>query len=144
MTITGTSSKPTPATARFMDYDYDKYGDLITVTLPDESQINYVYQHANMVTNSVTNVYSHSSNFCRNLKPNGRIVQNAYDSQRRVTNQMSTVGSDLNLIRTATFAYTNNFNLSSPNKPSTMARQYIIKIKEVDGHNPPFMITRTM
>ena len=42
------------------------------------------------------------------------MLQNIYDSQRRVTNQLSTAGIDLNPIRTATFAYTNNFSLTSP------------------------------
>jgi len=98
---------------RILNYVYDKFGDLVTVTLPDQSQINYVYQHANMVTNSVTNLYS-THLILQELKPNGRIVQNIYDSQRRVTNQMSTVGADLNPIRTATFVYSNNFNISSP------------------------------
>jgi RHS repeat-associated protein len=98
---------------RRLDYDYDKYGDLVTVTLPDESQINYQYQHLNQVTNSVTNLYS-THLIIEEDKPDGRMLQNAYDSQRRVTNQMATVGADLVPIRTATFAYTNNFNFSSP------------------------------
>lgn len=98
---------------RILQYIYDKFGDLITVTLPDQSEINYVYQHANQITNSVTNIYS-THLILQELKPNGRILQNAYDSQRRVTNQMSTVGGDLNPIRTATFVYTNTFSLSSP------------------------------
>src|SRR6202030_3438938 len=91
----------------------DKFGDLTSVTLPDQSQINYVYQHLNQVTNSVTNLYS-THLMLQELKPEGRILQNTYDSLRRVTNQMSTDGADLNLIRIATIAYTNNFSLSSP------------------------------
>ena len=98
---------------RILDYEYDKYGDLITVTLPDQSQINYVYQHANQVTNSVTNVYS-THLVLHELKPDVRILQNGYDSQRRVTNQLATVGTTLVPIVNATFAYTNNFSLSSP------------------------------
>ena len=38
---------------------------------------------------------------------------NAYDSQRRVTNQLSTAGVDLNPIRTGTFIYSNNFNITN-------------------------------
>jgi RHS repeat-associated protein len=98
---------------RRLVYEYDHYGDLVTVTLPDEAQINYVYQHANSVTNSITNVYS-THLILQEVKPDGRMLQNAYDSQRRVTSQYSTVGADLNLIRSATFAYTNNFSLTSP------------------------------
>ena len=77
---------------RELDYDYDKFGDLTTVTLPDASQINYVYQHINAVTNSVTNIYS-THLILQEIKPNGRILQNAYDSSRRVTNQWSTAGN---------------------------------------------------
>jgi YD repeat-containing protein len=98
---------------RRLEYDYDQYGDLTAVTLPDESQINYVYQHANYVTNSVTNVYSTHLVY-QEQKPDGRIVENFYDSQRRVTNQLMTVGVSLNPTLTAAFTYTNNFNISSP------------------------------
>jgi RHS repeat-associated protein len=98
---------------RRLQYEYDKFGDLVTVTLPDESQISYVYQHLNQVTNSITNLYS-THLILQELKPDGRILKNDYDSQRRVTNQYATVGLDLNLVRNATFAYTNNFSLSSP------------------------------
>jgi RHS repeat-associated protein len=98
---------------RWLEYEYDKFGDLVTVTLPDESQINYVYQHLNQVTNSVTNLYS-THLMLQELKPEGRVLQNAYDSLRRVTNQLSTAGADLNPIRIATILYTNNFSLSSP------------------------------
>ena len=33
---------------------------------------------------------------------------NQYDNQRRVTNQLSTVGVDLNPVRNGTFIYSNN------------------------------------
>jgi len=98
---------------RRLQYQYDKYGDLVTVTFPDLSQINYEYQHSNFVTNGVTNIYS-THLIARELKPDGRVLENIYDSQRRVTNQLATVGADLNLVRTATFAYTNNFSATSP------------------------------
>ena len=98
---------------RRLQYEYDKFGDLVTVTLPDLSELRYEYQHANQVTNGVTNVYS-THLIVSELKPDGRLLQNVYDSQRRVTNQLATVGADLNLVRNATFAYTNNFSLTSP------------------------------
>ena len=98
---------------RILNYVYDQYGDLTSVTLPDQMEIDYVYQHANYVTNSVTNVYS-THLIVEEDKPDGRVLQNIYDSQRRVTNQLSTAGVDLNPVRTATFAYTNNFSLTSP------------------------------
>jgi RHS repeat-associated protein len=98
---------------RILNYVYDQYGDLVSVTLPDQMEIDYVYKHANYVTNSVTNVYS-THLIVEEDKPDGRVVQNIYDSQRRVTNQLTTAGVDLNPVRTGTFAYTNNFSLSSP------------------------------
>jgi RHS repeat-associated protein len=98
---------------RILNYVYDQYGDLTSVTLPDQMEIDYVYQHSNYLTNSVTNVYS-THLIVEEDKPDGRVLQNIYDSQRRVTNQLSTAGIDLNPVRTATFAYTNNFSLTSP------------------------------
>ena len=76
-------------------------------------EIDYIYQHSNYVTNGVTNVYS-THLIVEEDKPDGRVLQNIYDSQRRVTNQFSTAGVDLNPVTTATFAYTNNFSLTSP------------------------------
>jgi RHS repeat-associated protein len=98
---------------RILNYVYDQYGDLVSVTLPDQMEIDYIYQHSNYVTNGVTNVYS-THLIVEEDKPDGRVLQNIYDSQRRVTNQLSTAGIDLNPITTATFAYTNNFSLTSP------------------------------
>ena len=98
---------------RWLQYVYDQYGDLVNVTLPDQMQISYLYQHANAVTNGVTNVYS-THLIIEEDKPDGRVLQNQYDSQRRVTNQLSTAGVSLTPIRTTTFVYTNNFNLNSP------------------------------
>ncbi len=98
---------------RWLQYVYDQYGDLVSVTLPDQMEIDYLYQHSNYVTNGVTNIYS-THLIVEEDKPDGRVLQNIYDSQRRVTNQLSTAGVSLTPIRTATFAYTNNFSLSSP------------------------------
>lgn len=98
---------------RILNYVYDQYGDLTSVTLPDQMEIDYVYQHSNYVTNGLTNVYS-THLIVEEDKPDGRVLQNIYDSQRRVTNQLTTAGIDLNPVRTATFAYTNNFSLTSP------------------------------
>jgi RHS repeat-associated protein len=97
---------------RRLQYDYDDHGDLVTVTLPDASQINFVYQHLSWATNGVTNIYS-THLVVREEKPDGRTLKNDYDDQRRVTNQWSTVGPDLRLVRNATFLYTNNFSLTN-------------------------------
>ena len=101
---------------RFVDYEYDQFGDLVTVTLPDESTREYVYQHGTQaVTNGgvVTQQPYSIHLIVEEDKPDGRALINAYDSQRRVTNQLSTAGQDLNPIRTATFIYANNFNLTN-------------------------------
>ena len=93
---------------RWMYYYYDDYGDLVSVTLPDGSTRSYQYQHANQSVTGGTNIYS-THLLIEEDKPDGRELVNAYDSQRRVTNQLSTAGLDLNPIRTATFIYSNNF-----------------------------------
>ena len=93
---------------RRLYYDYDEYNDLVTVTLPDAATRSYVYQH---LTQAVTNgsAYYSTHLITEEDKPDGRVLQNAYDSQRRVTNQLSTAGVDLTPVRTATFVYSNNF-----------------------------------
>lgn len=92
---------------RYLYYDYDEHGDLVTVTLPDDSQINYTYQHSTVVTNGVTNIVS-SHLILEEQKPNSRTLQNTYDSLRRVIIQAATVGNDLSLVTNATFTYVNN------------------------------------
>jgi YD repeat-containing protein len=112
---------------RWLYYVYDQYGDLTSVTLPDQMEIDYLYQHANYVTNGVTTVYS-THLIVEEDKPDGRVLQNIYDSQRRVTNQLTTAGVSLIPVRTATFAYTNNYSLSSPTNlltGTTMISDYL-------------------
>ena len=112
---------------RWLYYVYDQYGDLTSVTLPDQMEIDYLYQHANYVTNGVTTVYS-THLIVEEDKPDGRVLQNIYDSQRRVTNQLTTAGVSLTPVRTATFAYTNNYSLSSPTNlltGTTMISDYL-------------------
>jgi RHS repeat-associated protein len=109
---------------REVDYQYDDYGDLVTVTLPDASQINYAYVHgyqpvtnsytanSNKYTNVIDQVYSlHLLN--SKTDPDGRILENTYDSQRRVLTQVATVGPDGGLMTNATFVYSNNFVLTN-------------------------------
>jgi len=93
---------------RWLYYDYDQYGDLITVTLPDNTARSYTYQHATQTVTNGTATYS-THLIIEEDKPDGRVLQNLYDSQRRVTNQLSTAGTDLTPIRTATFTFANNF-----------------------------------
>jgi YD repeat-containing protein len=98
---------------RRLKYEYDGFGDLVQVTLPDTSEIKYEYQHSTFTTNGATHEYS-THLIAREFKPDGRVLQNDYDSQRRVTNQWATVGPDLRLARNARFVYTNNFSLVAP------------------------------
>ena len=93
---------------RRLYYDYDEYNDLVTVTLPDASTRSYVYQHATQAVTGGSAWYS-THLLTEVDKPDGRTLQNVYDGQRRVTNQLSTAGVDLTPVRTATFVYSNNF-----------------------------------
>jgi len=97
---------------RRLEYEYDEYNDLVTVTLPDATTRSYVYEHAiQAVTNG--SAYYSTHLIIEEDKPDGRVLRNAYDSQRRVTNQCSTAGVDLMPVRTATFVYSNDFVLTN-------------------------------
>lgn len=101
---------------RRLQYEYDAYGDLVTVTLPDESQISYQYDHQSLsITNgqTVTTAPYSTHLIVKEIKPDGRLLINQYDNQRRVTNQLATAGQDLNPIRNGTFIYNNNFNITN-------------------------------
>ncbi|MGH7989043.1 MAG: DUF6531 domain-containing protein, partial [Limisphaerales bacterium] len=93
---------------RRLSYDYDQYRDLVTVTLPDATTRSYQYQHLSQAVTNGSAFYS-THLILEEDKPDGRELINAYDDQRRVTNQLSTAGVDLTPIRTASFAYANNF-----------------------------------
>jgi len=110
---------------RWMYYVYDEYGDLVTVTLPDNTTRSYQYQHGTQAISGGSATYS-THLIVEEDKPDGREVINAYDSQRRVTNQLSTAGSDLNPIRTATFIYTNNFVLTNSYTNTITGTTYVI------------------
>jgi len=94
---------------RRLCYEYDRFGDLVTVTLPDATEISYEYGRYNYTNGSV--VYRDSNHLLtRELKFDGRQLVNQYDTLRRVTNQLATVGPDLTPVRNATFYYSNNYN----------------------------------
>lgn len=102
---------------RRVSYDYDGEGDLVKVTLPDASYIAYEYQSYPV---TATNAGLISTNFrsthliTKEIKPDGRVLMNEYDEHHRVTNQWATVGTDLRLVRNATFLYENDFSLTTP------------------------------
>ncbi len=102
-------------------------------------EIDYLYQHANYVTNGVTTAYS-THLIVEEDKPDGRVLQNIYDSQRRVTNQLATAGVSLTPVRTATFAYTNNFNLNSPTNLLTG----VTVISDYFNHNTTYYYTNSL
>ncbi|HWY31529.1 MAG TPA: DUF6531 domain-containing protein, partial [Candidatus Acidoferrum sp.] len=95
-----------------VSYQYDDFGDLVLAVSPDESEETYEYQHTPFTNNGTLYVDS-THLLVDDFKPDGRVVQNAYDSQRRVVSQMATVGQDLNLYTNAIFAYANNFAMTN-------------------------------
>jgi RHS repeat-associated protein len=110
---------------RWLYYQYDNYGDLIQVTLPDGSTIAYTYEHlAN--TGGLTGSYSDHL-ILQETKPNGRIVQNIYDANRRVVAQSATVGTGAAPIQNATFAYANAVNADQTLSGTTT-------VTDVNGH----------
>jgi len=113
---------------RRLDYEYDRYGDLTTVTLPDQSQLSYEYQHVTYTVTNGATVYTNLDSthlLVKENKPDGRALQNIYDSQRRVLNQLATVGPDLRLYTNATFTYNNTPD--STNFNSTRTGNTIVK-----------------
>lgn len=92
---------------RRVRYAYDSFGDLVGVTLPDDTGWLYEYQHYSF-TNG-TKIYTDSTHLLvKETKPDGRLLQNNYDNLRRVTSQMATVGQTRALATNAWFFYTNN------------------------------------
>lgn len=97
---------------REVDYTYDNFGDLVSVSLPDGAEIQYNYGRYLLTNNSV--VYVDSNHLLeREAKPEGRQLQNFYDTSGRVIAQLATVGTDLNVYTNAQFAYSNNFVLTN-------------------------------
>jgi YD repeat-containing protein len=91
MTSTATFIDAYSGDGRCLTYDYDDYGDLITVTLPDTTTRSYIIstppdRHQRSRPPIPTHLIIEED------KPDGRGSQNFYDSQRRVTNQLSTAG----------------------------------------------------
>jgi RHS repeat-associated protein len=100
---------------RRLYYDYDGYGDLVAVTLPDNTVINYEYEHATTMVNGHSVAYSKHL-IIREIKPEGRILENTYDVNRRVIEQRATVANNFVPVRNATFTY---YISSAPGAPLT-------------------------
>ena len=95
-----------------VSYQYDDFGDLVLAVRADQSEETYEYQHIQYTNNGT--VYVDSTHLLINdFKPDGRVVQNLYDNQRRVSVQLATIGPDLNVYTNAVFTYANNFALTN-------------------------------
>jgi len=68
----------------------------------------------------------------KEYKPDGRILQNVYDSQRRVVTQLATVGVDMNLYTNATFNYSNHLDDTNNPLSSTLTGQTLVL--DIFGH----------
>jgi RHS repeat-associated protein len=74
---------------RSVRYAYDMFGDLESVTFPDNTTIKYSYEHATSNEKGKKTVYS-THHLIREEKPNGRVLQNVYDASGRVVEQKTT------------------------------------------------------
>ncbi|QYY34820.1 DUF6531 domain-containing protein [Ruficoccus sp. ZRK36] len=101
---------------RRVKYAYDGFGDLVKVTLPDNSSIEYEYQTLLDADNDNEPYSTHLITVVR--KPDGRVLKNVYDplydpddetysasKYRRVVQQFSTVGLDLTPVEIAEMEY---------------------------------------
>lgn len=97
-------------------YQYDTFGDLVRVTRPDASVIEYEYKHESTVVNGTAQDTSlHLVE--RELKPEGRVLKNVYDGERRVKEQWATVGTGFTLVKNASFTYSNIVGPLQSNTP---------------------------
>ena len=120
-------------------YEYDRFGDLTTVTLPDQAQFTYEYQHLWFnVTNGAAITTNLDSNhlLVKEYKPEGRTLQNVYDSQRRVIAQLSTVGVDMNLYTNAVFTYNHQYDDTNNTYSSTLTGQ--TQIRDILGNTTTY------
>ncbi|MCS7063097.1 MAG: DUF6531 domain-containing protein, partial [Methylacidiphilales bacterium] len=89
---------------RRVHYRYDKHGDLIAVTRPDGSTYTYEYKNESTIVNGSPQ-YTSTHLISREILPEGRIIENTYDNDRRVTLQKSNGGANWNIITASTFDY---------------------------------------
>jgi YD repeat-containing protein len=100
---------------RRVSYQYDLQGDLKKVTLPDGAEHRYDYaEEVTLVGGETVRTSKHL--LIRETKPGGRILENDYDSQRRVVRQRAVVGPTAQPVQNAEFIYANSQN---PDKTGT-------------------------
>jgi RHS repeat-associated protein len=86
-------------------YEYDGFGDLRRVIAPDNTVTEFEYEHDTVVVSAQSVEYS-THLLTRETKPEGRILENIYDAERRVIEQKATAGNDMVPVRNARFTYT--------------------------------------
>ncbi|MDQ8208785.1 DUF6531 domain-containing protein, partial [Coraliomargarita sp. SDUM461003] len=99
---------------RRLYYNYDEWGDLRQVTLPDNAVIKYEYKYLTDVNGDAYSTHLIE----RVTKPDGRVLENTYDplydpeilansavTLRRVVSQKATVGDTLELVENAVYEY---------------------------------------
>jgi RHS repeat-associated protein len=123
-----------------VSYQYDDFGDLILAVRPDASEETYEYRHTQFTNNGTMYVDS-THLLALDFKPDGRLLQNVYDIQRRVTAQLATVGQDLNVYTNAVFTYANNFNLT--NAWTNRISGYT-QVKDVNGNTIRYDYTNSL
>ncbi|NJK91339.1 MAG: hypothetical protein HC904_05595 [Blastochloris sp.] len=106
---------------RRVSYTYDEFGDLVEVTRPDSSSVQYEYKHNSQLVGTKFENYSEHL-IIRERKPDGRILENDYDSQNRVTAQRATVGTDLVPVQNVSFTYSNTTNADKTLTGTTVVR----------------------
>ena len=94
---------------RLTSYTYDSYGDLTGVSRVDASQVGYTYEHQTQSVSGTAQTYSDHL-LLQETKPNGRLLVNAYDGSRRVTQQKANVGPNSSLVTNGTFIYNSTTN----------------------------------
>jgi RHS repeat-associated protein len=109
------------ADGRRVGYAYDTYGDLVSVTRPDSSVIEYSYSHKPNTGTNATGYYSEHL-LTQETKPGGRQLVNAYDANRRVTQQQACVGTGGALTVNGTFTYSSSTNADGTLSGSTQVK----------------------
>ena len=94
---------------RHVNYSYDSYGDLVQVILADGSSTTYSYEHKQTLPDPdhpklPSTTYS-THLLLREEKPEGRLLENIYDSERRVSVQSARTGKGAEVKVTAKFQY---------------------------------------
>lgn len=92
-------------------YKFDDFGDLKNVTFSDGTSHSYDYLHE-MIGIDGESIQVSTHLLTRETKSNGRILENQYDSSRRVISQKATVAGDYVPITNAWFEYHNSEEIS--------------------------------